>query len=269
MPALGGVRAVVFDVYGTLIQSGVGDISLVESGQSDHREQAALAAFEQVGLRPLPSSALITEVLQAQIYEHQGRRRAAGTPHPEVDILKVWADVLRQLKLPEVAPHQLKQLSLSFELSVNPVWPMPGMASVLEQLGKAGLCLGIVSNAQWFTPLLFEALGGQPMAAYGIAPRHAIWSYALLEAKPSTRPYEHLAEALQADLGITPAEMLYVGNDMRNDVMPASKLGMRTALFAGDKRSLRLREGDPLVAGVTASAIVTDLNEIPQLICHD
>ena len=58
------------------------------------------------------------------------------------------------------------------------------------------------------------------------------------------RLYEIAVERL-ASRGIPPCEALYVGNDMLNDIMPAARLGFRTALFAGDARSLRLREGDP------------------------
>ena len=47
-----------------------------------------------------------------------------------------------------------------------------------------------------------------------------------------------------------PAErVLFVGNDMLNDVAAAAAVGLRTALFAGDQRSLRLREKDPRPGG--------------------
>ena len=49
-------------------------------------------------------------------------------------------------------------------------------------------------------------------------------------------------------------EVLYVGNDILNDILkniwPAATVGWETALFAGDKRSLRLRTDDQRVMGV-------------------
>ena len=42
--------------------------------------------------------------------------------------------------------------------------------------------------------------------------------------------------------GVAPGEVLYVGNDMLNDVYAAGQVGFRTALFAGDQRSLRMRQ---------------------------
>lgn len=42
-------------------------------------------------------------------------------------------------------------------------------------------------------------------------------------------------------LGIESSQTLYVGNDMLNDIYPAQQLGLKTAFFAGDQRSLRKR----------------------------
>jgi len=46
---------------------------------------------------------------------------------------------------------------------------------------------------------------------------------------------------------------------MLNDIQPSGELGFRTALFAGDERSLRLREGDRRVENVSPDLIITDL----------
>ena len=61
---------------------------------------------------------------------------------------------------------------------------------------------------------------------------------------------------------IAPAETLYLGNDMLNDVYPAGKLGFRTALFAGDRRSLRRREDRREVAGIEPDLLITDLAQL-------
>ncbi len=80
------------------------------------------------------------------------------------------------------------------------------------------------------------------------------------EAKPSRRLYDLLLERLPD--GLEASQCLYVGNDMRNDIAPAAAVGMKTALFAGDRRSLRLREGDPLTEGVSPDLVVTHLHQI-------
>jgi putative hydrolase of the HAD superfamily len=62
--------------------------------------------------------------------------------------------------------------------------------------------------------------------------------------------------------GISPESVLYVGNDMRNDIAPAARCGFRTALFAGDARSLRLRPDEPLCDGVNADIVVKELADL-------
>ena len=44
--------------------------------------------------------------------------------------------------------------------------------------------------------------------------------------------------------------------------MPASRVGFRTALFAGDRRSLRPREGDPRTAGVVPDLVITEMRSL-------
>ena len=57
-----------------------------------------------------------------------------------------------------------------------------------------------------------------------------------------------------------------LGNDMLNDIYPARNVGFQTALFAGDKRSLRLRTEDPRCRDLTSDLVVTDLGQLIQLI---
>jgi putative hydrolase of the HAD superfamily len=67
--------------------------------------------------------------------------------------------------------------------------------------------------------------------------------------------------------GILPPHVLYIGNDMLNDIYPAKATGFQTALFAGDRRSLRLRADDPRCKHLNADLVITDLDQlIPHLV---
>ena len=66
--------------------------------------------------------------------------------------------------------------------------------------------------------------------------------------------------------GIDPTRTLYVGNDMLNDVYAAHEAGFKTVLFAGDRRSLRLRKDRPEVADLSPDRVVTSLDQIQALI---
>ena len=80
-------------------------------------------------------------------------------------------------------------------------------------------------------------------------------------AKPSPRIFDAARRRLSA-MGIQPRHALFVGNDMRNDVLPAHRAGFKTALFAGDKRSLRRRKNDPDCRNAAPDLVLTDFNQL-------
>ncbi|WP_286292674.1 HAD family hydrolase [Methylomarinovum tepidoasis] len=257
LPRLAQVRAVLFDIYGTLFVSAAGEIGVGLAVDSDQAFAEALAA---VGLPPRGSSALLTAAIQA---EH-ARKRAAGIDYPEVDIIAIWQAVLAELGLQ--APLEMaRRLALEYELRVNPVWPMPDLAETLAWLAGRGYLMGIVSNAQFFTPLLFPALVGKSLEELGFLPELCLFSWRLGVAKPSTRPFEAALTALVRH-GVGAGEVLYVGNDIRNDIRPSVQVGMAGGLYAGDARSLRLREDDPGCRDVEPTCIFKTLSQIPAVL---
>jgi putative hydrolase of the HAD superfamily len=49
---------------------------------------------------------------------------------------------------------------------------------------------------------------------------------------------------------------------MLNDIYPAQQLGFKTALFAGDTRSLRLRTDDSRCSNLSTDLVLTDLEQL-------
>jgi putative hydrolase of the HAD superfamily len=204
--------------------------------------------------------------LRRTIDEHHRRSREEGIEYPEVDIVEVWRDALRLLEQEghlsaEPGVVDPARLAVEYEVRSNPVWPMPHALECLYELRRAGLALGIVSNAQFFTPELFPALLGGTLKDLGFDEQLEYYSYRHGRAKPGEYLYRRACETLAARK-IHPHQALYVGNDMLNDMLPAGRVGFRTALFAGDARSLRLREGDPRVEGLLPDLVLTDLSQL-------
>lgn len=256
--ALPEIRAVLFDIYGTLIVSGSGDVG---SDHLDHRRASLTEVLNHFELEAICDVREATEKFTDTIRADHERAKADGIRYPEVDYREIWERVLPKIVRDSNAVD-IPTFAVEFELRVNPTWPMPDAAAVLDQLRQSELMLGIVSNAQFFTPLLFPALLNRDLEALGVTPELMYFSYEHRQAKPGTALYG-LAKTKLADLGIAPNQVLYVGNDMLNDVTAAREVGFRTALFAGDQRSLRLRVDDDRVHGVEADIVVTGL---PQLI---
>lgn len=194
-------RAVIFDIYGTLLSSAAGEL---------HPDPA---------LRDL-----IAKAHAASLY-----------PFPEIDIREIHSALH-----PELAPDEIEAFAIAHERRANPVTPMPGAAETLRQLAAKGTLLGLISNAQFYTvPILEDALGAT-LTELGIDPDLCCFSYIERRAKPDPFLFEIIRDKL-ARRGIQPGEAIYVGNDVRNDIDPARGTGLSTALFAGDMDSLRLR----------------------------
>lgn len=260
---LHNLEAVLLDVYGTLFISSSGDI-----GSGDHNVHSA--AFRQA----LVDSKLIlrgdsaegVKCLRATIEDCHSRSRQAGIDFPEVDIVEVWRTTLQSLQRlgqldGDIDNVDVAELSLRYELATNPVWPMPGAAECLMELANRGIHLGLISNAQWFTPLLFPVLLGGELDALGIGQEMQFWSWRAGRAKPSEHLFRLAADVLR-NRGIEPERVLFVGNDMLNDIVPAAATGFRTALFAGDRRSLRRRDGDPRVASAQSDIVILQLRDL-------
>jgi len=260
---LPNIEAVLLDVYGTLFISASGDI-----GAGDNALKAA--AFHQAlsfaGLTLRVDGAEGVQCLHATIEDFHSCARQGGIAFPEVDIVEVWRTALRSLQqrghlVGSTDGVDLATLSLRYELATNPVWPMPGAAECLTELANRGIQLGLISNAQWFTPLLFPALLGGELDALGIGAEMQFWSWRTGWAKPGEHLFRTAADVLRGR-GIQPDRVLHVGNDVLNDVLPAAATGFRTALFAGDRRSLRRRDGDPRVASITPDLVLIHLRDL-------
>jgi putative hydrolase of the HAD superfamily len=163
----------------------------------------------------------------------------AKTAYPEVRVEEIWGRFLERR-----GGGDARELALRYELAVNPASPMPGARETIRRLRYLGLVLGIVSNAQFYTPLLFRAFFGGLPEELGFDPGLVFYSFETGEAKPSPRFYAGAAAGL-ASRGLRPEQCLVTGNDMLNDAAAAMNAGFRAVLFAGDGRSLRLRENLP------------------------
>ncbi len=158
--------------------------------------------------------------------------------------------------------EKVRRFALGFELIVNPVWPMPHLNRLITASRDAGLTIGIISNAQFYTPLLFHYFCGALPENLGFHPELIVYSYVFGRAKPSPMLFDAAAKRLRSRQ-IFPENTLYIGNDMRNDICAARAVGFQTALFSGDARSLRLRSDDSCCIDLVPDLYITDLNQLP------
>ncbi len=248
----GFYKAVIFDIYGTLLVSSAGDIAA--DGGYRRASIDALAATFAPGRT---GEELKDYFRRAVLREHE--RLFPLTPFPEVRVDEIWSG------LPGLASGaKPEELALRYELAVNPCYPMPDAAAAIAALRDADIVLGLVSNAQAFTPLYFDALFGASMDSLGFSAKLCVYSYLRRRAKPCPDLFNEAVSALAAR-GIRADEALFVGNDMLNDIFGASNAGLATCLFAGDGRSLRLRSGNPLCEASRCDYVISSLADLPAL----
>ena len=90
----------------------------------------------------------------------------------------------------------------------------------------------MISNAQFYTPEAFPALVRQTLAELGFEHDLQFYSYQHGRAKPGLELYRLAAAALQGR-GIPVERVLYVGNDMRNDIAPAAAARLSHGVVRG------------------------------------
>lgn len=251
----GKIQCILFDIYGTLFISGSGDISIAAKSSSRIDQLAYLEQKYDIGKEPQTLVAELHGAIQAKHRELRG----SGIDYPEIRIDEIWQPILG---IDDIL--RVRKFAIEYELIVNPVYPMPHLETLLAACRQKSLAMGIISNAQFFTPLLFEWFLDARLEQLGFDSELVFLSYQLGYAKPSMVPFKMAASAINAK-GFDTGAALFVGNDMLNDIYPAHRLGYQTALFAGDARSLRLRTDESRCSNLSADLILTDL---AQLIGH-
>lgn len=246
------VRCILFDVYGTLFISASGDIGRVRP--SVHRFEKLKQLLQQYGLQKNPAT--VMSDLACAIKEHHTEQHRRGIDCPEVVIEEIWQKILKT-KQKAIA----KKFALKWECIVNPVYPMPNAQAVLAACRVHKQLMGIISNAQFYTPYLFKCFFDSDLSDLGFD-NDLIWfSYRCRHAKPSEFMFKAACRKLK-ERKIPAASVLYVGNDMLNDIYAAQQVGFQTALFAGDARSLRLRRDDSRCRRLKANLVITDLLQL-------
>ncbi len=226
------IEGVLFDIYGTLFISASGDISL-STEMSHERTQGLQELTQKYDLTMSPDD--LSSAFRAAVNKVHEDLKKKGVDYPEVRADELWAQIIETDDI-----ERARDFATENELIVNPVYPMPDLDPTLSALKNKDCVLGIISNAQFYTPLLFEwFLEGRP-ENIGFDTDLCFYSYQSGYGKPSEFMYKKAGEQL-TKMGIPLNRILYVGNDMLNDIMPAQKTGFMTALFAGDKRSLRMK----------------------------
>jgi putative hydrolase of the HAD superfamily len=266
----GPVKAVLFDIYGTLLISSSGDVDKAGFSFSSLKR-----AFIDGGYIVKNQDDAVwhrmTNEYKANLQHQLNNAKSTNRPYPEIDIRKVWQLVATFgekagfIEMTESTDPD--KAIIAYEILSNRVYPMPGMMEILDFFRSTGLPLGIVSNAQFYTiHLMNYFLGNKANATRidGFDPDLCVFSFREGIGKPDSFLYHKLAKQLMEKYSIKAQDAIFIGNDMEKDVAAASRAGFQTVLFAGDQRSLRLRKDT--VKNLQPDFIITELTQLQNLV---
>lgn len=212
------LRAVVFDIYGTLLDVGP------PPPNADATWRDLLQEF-------LPSCGFIERVefsvaANKVIARHHEVARSRSIPWPEVHWPSVVAEVLPGFG--ELPQRDQKTFLARHVQTGRTTRLVPEAASALRAIAGRGCLLGIASNAQDYTRAeLQEALESRGMGLHMFKADLSFWSYENGFSKPDPHVFRILSSRL-ANYGIRPGEALMVGDRVDNDIAPAKAQGWQT-----------------------------------------
>jgi FMN phosphatase YigB (HAD superfamily) len=211
-------RALITDIYNTLLEIGPPPADAAERWESLWR--AMLAGPARLTLEEFAAAC---EKIIAR--EHNFAFRV-GVQNPEI----YWPAVAKEA-LPELARlaegerdewlYQHAQLQRTVRL-------MPGAGEVLGKLEETRVLLGLASNCQPYTLReLDAALATAKLSRAVFKPELCFFSFAAGFSKPNPHAFRLLRAQLQV-CGIWPADTLFVGDRLVNDLEPARSHGFQT-----------------------------------------
>src|SRR5262249_35658464 len=152
-----------------------------------------------------------------------------------------------------------------FHASLQGSAAQPDAAMALTLVADAGLKQGLLADGQAFTTVqISRGLKAQDEnfnVDKVISMTLRSLSCDARARKPSDTLFRHAAAALAAQ-GIRPEEALHVGNKLARDIVPARRMGFRTALYAGDKSSLDVSAEALKDPNQRPDVLITELSQV-------
>jgi len=276
---LKGVRAVIVDVYGTMVNYWRPGFE-----ERDTREALLVEAFSGVvdrfgmgetlsAMNPAdPPAKTLCDFYNGLLVINRQKSAANGTALPEVRVDEVWSVISLMLKRngyatnvhapwPGDATGFARCLAYTYNFLSMGRELYPGVSDALKKLKGNNIALGILSDAQFYTPidltLMLREQSGGVIVDYNelFDTDLTFMSYEYGFVKPSEVLYRRLFDALY-EYQITPDQTVVVGNDLVTDIAPAAALGMKTALFCGDDLMVFGKDGD---GNVDRNEIIPDI----------
>jgi FMN phosphatase YigB (HAD superfamily) len=282
LASLPDIRVVTWSVYGTLLNISGGDL-LFEHPQKfvmDLALEKTVQEFKMWGSmtrKPGQPSEYMGQLYSRALGE-QRMVPSPGEKCPEIRAERMWENILKKLLQKDYKfdagffgslNEYSRKIAFFFHASLQGTACYDGAAAALAALGERGIRQGLIANGQCFTAVqLQRGLAAQDARSRLdslVEPGLRALSCEHGARKPSERLYKYLLEALAAQ-DVAPHQVLHVGAHVAHDVVPARRLGLRTALFAGDKGSLQATPEQLKEPASRPDVLLTELGQVADVV---
>jgi len=273
------VRAVLWNLYGTLIR--ISDGELLHLHPQKLRMEVALDKtihefnmWQSMTRRPGAPWEYLFTVYRRIVEESQlvGSNRVGDVP--EVDSAAVWLRILEMLGQKEYS-YDARQYGNLEELSEKVAYffhsalqgheAAPEAALALSALAQSGIPQGLLAGAQCFSvvQLTRDLRDQEPGASVAnlLHPELLALSYREQVRKPSMTLFAAAYRRLKA-LNLEPHQVLYVSSRVQDDLAVAKSIGFRTAIYAGEKLGLAVTLEELQNPDVCPDRMLTRLSQI-------
>jgi putative hydrolase of the HAD superfamily len=222
------VRGLIFDINGTLT-----DIHTNEWHDDVYRVISNLLSYQGISLGPNAVKESYFQIMKEQ-------RAACGERYPEFDAVGIFREIITRHSTDftrRLPPEKLEHLPLLFAETHR--------AASRYQLQ---LYHGVEDTIKQLLPKYHLAIISDGQTAYAVPELNAVGLFGYFDPvivsgdfgyrKPDRRLFESALTAMK----MKPSEVLFVGNDMYNDIHGAQKLGMKTVFFRSNQ-GLQEKEG--------------------------
>ncbi len=224
------IRAVLFDIYGTLID--------IETDERDWYAYLTLAKY--LGYRGINLSA--DEVRWFYFEKVRQQLERSQEKYPEIDVRKIWYEILTEHENQGLYRLNLDRctflrdlVALHRALTQRRLRLYNSTLDILLNL-KNSFQLGIVSDCQ-------HDYAVPEMKILGI---YGVFDALVISADYGFRkPDQRLFNECLARLGFPPEEAVFVGNDAYRDINGAKSVGMKAVLMMSKQGSKDTRFGEP------------------------
>jgi FMN phosphatase YigB (HAD superfamily) len=216
-----------------------------------------------------------------QLYKEaleEKRLAPSGTEkYPEVVAERVWETIIKKLLKKEYSfdtgfygslNEFSRKVAYFFHASLQGTGCFPGAIRALQQVAASGLNQGLVADGQCFTTVQLQrglAQQGRVVLDDLVPVELRVLSHEVRARKPSEQLFRQALEVLEKR-GVAPEQVLHVGSRLPLDIAPARRLGLKTALFAGDRASLQATPEQLKDPARRPDVLLTELSQIADVL---